>query len=105
MKNDRLLMFYEEKCDPCVVMEPIVNKLEKELGTKIDRLEVWYNQGNKQLLDKYAGLATVPFFYNEKTGEKIEGETDYETLKNWAHLDSRLASKRAPQSEATTKKT
>ena len=96
MKKKRLLMFYEEKCDPCVVMEPIVNKLEKELGTKIDRLEVWYNQSNKQLLDKYAGLATVPFFYNEKTGEKIEGETDYETLKNWVRLDSRLSLKRAP---------
>ena len=104
MKKKRLLMFYEEKCDPCVVMEPIVNKLEKELGTKIDRLEVWYNQSNKKLLGKYAGLATVPFFYNEKTGEKIEGETDYETLKNWVRLDYRLSLKRAPQREVTTKK-
>lgn len=95
MKNNRLLMFYEEKCDPCVVMEPIVAELEKELETKIDRLEVWYNQSNRQLLDKYAGFVMVPFFYNEKTGQKISGETDYKTLKNWARLDSRLASKRA----------
>ena len=84
MKNNRLLMFYEEKCDPCVVMEPIVSKLEKELGAKIDRLEVWYNQGNRKLLNKYADFATVPFFFNEKTGKKIAGETDYETLVNWA---------------------
>jgi len=98
MKNDRLLMFYEEKCDPCVVMEPIVVKLERELGAKIDRLEVWYNQSNRQLLDKYAGFATVPFFYNEKTDQKISGETDYETLKSWARLGS-------PQGETSTKET
>ena len=98
MKNDRLLMFYEEKCDPCVVMESIVDKLERELGAKIDRLEVWYNHNNKKLLDKYAGFATVPFFYNEKTDQKISGETDYETLKSWASLDS-------PQGETSTKET
>lgn len=78
-------MFYEENCDPCVVMEPVVNKVEKELGVKIDRLEVWYNKNNKRLLEKYAGFATVPFFYNEATGKKISGETNYETLKKWAH--------------------
>lgn len=91
-------MFYEEKCDPCVVMEPIVDKLEKELNVKIDRLEVWYNQSNRQLLDKYADFTIVPFFYNEKTSQKISGETDYETLKNWVHLDSL-------QGETSTKKT
>ncbi len=65
-------------------MEPIVSKLEKELGAKIYRLEVWYNYANRRLLDKYAGIASVPFFYNEKTGKKIAGEADYETLRNWA---------------------
>jgi len=84
MKDKRLLMFYEEKCDPCVVMEPLVQKIEKELGVNVDRLEVWGNQENKRLLEKYAGVSMVPFFYNESTGVKISGETDFGTLKKWA---------------------
>lgn len=84
MKEKRLLMFYEDKCDPCIVMEPLVDRLENELNLKLVRLEVWYNKNNRELLGKYAGLATVPFFYNEVTGKKISGEADYESLKNWA---------------------
>ena len=84
MTNDRLLMFYEEECDPCVVMETLVQKIEKELGVNIDRLEVWGNQENKHLLEKYAGVSIVPFFYNESTGVRISGETDFGTLKKWA---------------------
>ena len=81
-------MFYEEKCEPCVAMEPLVDKLESELDLKVDRLEVWNNPDNKQLLDKYAGVSMVPFFYNEATGAKINGESDYEALKLWARFDS-----------------
>ena len=84
MTNDRLLMFYEEECDPCVVMETLVQKIEKELGVNIDRLEVWGNQENKHLLEKYSGVSIVPLFYNESTGVRISGETDFGTLKKWA---------------------
>lgn len=91
MKDKRLLMFYEEKCDPCVVMEPVVDRLEKEFNVRVDRLEAWHNKRNKELLEEYAGLAILPFFYNEATGKKISGETDYETLKNWALPTGRQA--------------
>ena len=84
MSKKRLLMFYEDKCNPCVVMEPLVDRLEKELDVKIDKLEVWYNEGNRELLTEYAGLPTVPFFYNEETRKNISGESDYEALKTWA---------------------
>lgn len=77
-------MFYSDNCDPCVVMDPLVSELEKSEDVKVERFEVWYNQENKKLLGEYAGFATIPFFYNEKTGQKISGETDYETLKTWA---------------------
>lgn len=77
-------MFYSDNCEPCVVMEPLVQRLEKEEGVKVERLEVWYNEKNKALLEKYAGVSTIPFFYNEATGKKIVGETDYESLKKWA---------------------
>ena len=66
------------------MMRLLVEKLEKELNLKVDSLEVWYDQENKKLLEKYAGLMTVPFFYNEATGKKISGETDFGTLERWA---------------------
>lgn len=86
MSDKQLLMFYEDNCEPCVVVEPFVTRLEKEHGVKINRLEVMNNQKNRQLLEKHAGLSMVPFFYNEITGQKISGETDYETLKKWASV-------------------
>ncbi|MCH7541644.1 thioredoxin family protein [Patescibacteria group bacterium] len=84
MSDSPLLMFYEDNCEPCVVVEPFVTRLEKELDVKINRLEAMNNRKNRQLLEKHAGLSMVPFFYNKKTGKKIAGETDYETLKKWA---------------------
>ena len=84
MNEKRLIMFYEEKCVPCVVMEPLVNKLEKEIGVRIERFEAMSNEKNHLLLERYAGISMVPFFYNEITGEKISGESDYESLKKWA---------------------
>ena len=84
MGRKRLIMFYEEKCEPCVAMEPLIKELEKELGIKIDKIEALRNEKNHQLLEKYAGVSMVPFFYNEVTGEKITGESDYDSLKKWA---------------------
>ena len=62
----------------------LVEKLEKNHNLKVDRFEAWYNQKNKKLLERHVGLATVPFFYNEITGKKISGETDFDTLEKWA---------------------
>ncbi len=84
MNEKRLIMFYEEKCVPCVAMEPLINQLEKELGVKIAKLEAMRDEKNRQLLERYAGVSMVPFFYNEITGERMSGESDYESLKKWA---------------------
>ncbi len=84
MSEKRLIMFYEEQCAPCVAMEPLINELEKNLGIKIEKLEAMSNEKNRQLLEKYAGVSMVPFFYNEDTGAKISGEADYNSLKKWA---------------------
>lgn len=84
MNEKRLIMFYEEQCVPCVAMEPLINQLEKELGIKINKLEAISNEKNHLLLERYAGVSMVPFFYNEITGEKISGECDYDSLKKWA---------------------
>ena len=91
--GDRLIQFYGTECVHCKEMEPIVERVEKNLGVKITKLEVWHNSENAKLLKKYEKdekgnefCGGVPFFYNEKTGKKICGNTKYEKLKAWAEV-------------------
>ena len=91
MAKDRLIEFYGTECVHCKEMESLIEKLNKEHGIKITRLEVWHNSENAKLMQKYDKDETgnefcggVPFFYNEKTGKKICGNTKYEKLKAWA---------------------
>jgi thiol-disulfide isomerase/thioredoxin len=91
MSGDRLIEFYGTECVHCKEMKPIIEKVEKELGVKITRLEVWHNSENAKLLQQYDKdengnefCGGIPFFYNEKTGKKICGNTSFEKLKDWA---------------------
>jgi len=67
-------------------MEPLIEKLEKEEGIKIERLEVWHNADNLKIMREYdkGYCGGVPFFYNKKTGKWICGSTTYEKFKEWA---------------------
>ena len=80
-----LLEFYGTECHFCIEMKPMIEKLEKELKLKIEKIEVWHNSKNAELLKKYdKGLCGgVPFFFNKKTGTFICGFADYDELKNW----------------------
>ena len=82
----RLIMFTGTECTHCHEMEPLVEKLEQELGIKVERLEVWHNEENNALREKLDNgrCGGIPFFYNEKTKEVICGNTDFEALKAWA---------------------
>lgn len=81
-----LLEFYGTECRHCREMEPLIARLEEELGLTVTRLEVWHNQANAALLRQYdqGYCGGVPFFYNTKTGQWLCGSVDYETLKRWA---------------------
>ena len=81
-----LLSFYGRECPHCVTMEPIIEKLQKETGVKVDRLEVWYNEDNAKILATYDKdfCGGVPFFFNTETKKWICGEASYEELKAWA---------------------
>lgn len=81
-----LLEFYGEECPHCEDMHLLVAKLEKELGVKLEKYEIWHNEKNSKLMDKYDKnfCGGVPFFYNTKTNKWICGSTDYEELKGWA---------------------
>ncbi len=78
-----LLDFYGTECVKCKEMDPLIERLEKETGKKVKKLEVWHNEKNAKLLEKYGGRS-VPFFYNTKTGKSLFGVVDYETFKKWA---------------------
>jgi thiol-disulfide isomerase/thioredoxin len=85
-KEKRLLEFWGRECPHCKAMKPLVERLGKKLGVKVEQLEVWHNEKNARLYEQYdRGLCGgVPFFFNETTGEWICGETTYERLKAWA---------------------
>ena len=63
-----------------------LEKLEKEEGIKITKLETWHDSKNAELLKKYddGKCGGVPFFYDEKTKKFICGSVDYEEFKKWA---------------------
>jgi hypothetical protein len=81
-----LTMFTGTECVHCHEMEPLVERLEKEEGVKVERLEVWHNAKNAELLQSIdkGFCGGIPFFFNSKTGKWICGATSYEKLKAWA---------------------
>lgn len=81
-----LLEFYGRECPHCKNMDPLIKKLEKEEGKKVERYEVWHNNGNAKKMEGYDNgrCGGVPFFVNTKTDEIICGEASYESLKAWA---------------------
>jgi thiol-disulfide isomerase/thioredoxin len=91
MMGDRLLMFSGAECKHCKEMDPIVEQVNKELNVKIEHVEVWHDSNNKKIMESYDKddngkefCGGVPFFYNEKTGAKICGNTTVEKMKAWA---------------------
>ena len=83
--GERLLDFYGTECPHCIEMDPLIERLEKEEGIKITRLEVWHNSKNDELRRKMDKIdcGGVPFFFNEKTGKALCGSNSYEKLKKW----------------------
>ena len=78
--------FYGEECPHCHAMMPLIDKLEKETGVSVERLETWHDEKNAAKLaelDKnFCG--GVPFFFNTESGKWICGEAGYDELKAWA---------------------
>ena len=86
LKKMGLLMFYGEECKHCHEMFPLIDKLEKEKGVKVERIETWHSSGNKKKLDKLDNgqCGGVPFFYNEETKATMCGAGKYDKLVKWA---------------------
>jgi hypothetical protein len=73
-------------------MHPLVDKLEQETGVSIERLEIWHDEKNADLMRSYrpiisakcGGQLRVPTFLNTETNDAVCGEMPYEKLKDWA---------------------
>jgi len=73
-------------------MMPHVDRLEKEEKVKFDRLEVWHDEKNADLMRSYrpviapkcGGQLRTPTFFNPETSDVLCGEVSYEKLRDWA---------------------
>lgn len=48
------LEFYGTECPHCINMHPLVERLEKEEGVKVEKYEVWHNEENAKKMREYA---------------------------------------------------
>lgn len=83
--NCYLLEFHTDNCDQCEQMEPVLQRLEDDLGTKIRRINVLRRREFLGLLecvghDEFGGF---PFYFNRRTAQAVGGATSYYNLKKW----------------------
>ena len=86
-----IIFFHGADCPHCAVMRPIVAKLEKELGVKAKKLEVWNNEKNADKMREFADIIMkagggdlgVPAFVDVKNNEAQCGEMSEKKLKKW----------------------
>jgi thiol-disulfide isomerase/thioredoxin len=81
-----LLEFYGRECPHCIAIRPFLELLEKEELVQIKRYEVWHDQENAKIMEKYAKdrCEGVPFLFNTETKDFVCGEADYKRIKEWA---------------------
>jgi thiol-disulfide isomerase/thioredoxin len=86
----KFIEFYGEGCPHCAKMAPIVAQVENETGVHFEKLEVWYNDTNKLVYQKYQDYITrdckllgVPTFLSMKTNKSVCGEMSADDLKNF----------------------
>ncbi len=85
-------MFWARECPHCKNMMPLVDRLMDEEGVEIEKLEIWHNEENADLMRSYkdviapkcGGQLRTPTFFDTETNDVICGEVEYEVLKEWA---------------------
>lgn len=81
-----LLEFYGKECGHCLAMDPLVKRLEQELGVTVTKYETWHDDANERMRAEHdkGRCGGVPLFVNTDTDAIICGETSYDELKAWA---------------------
>ncbi len=86
-----IIMYHGLNCPHCRKMMPLIDKLEKEEGIKIEKKEVWHDEKNanemrskSEIIKKSCeGSLGTPTFLSNKTNNAICGEKSYEEFKKW----------------------
>lgn len=65
----KLLDFWAPWCNPCKIMDPIIEEIEKELGDKITVEKINVDE-DRQKSSKY-GVMSIPTYILEKDGQEI----------------------------------
>ena len=89
---EKKIMFWAKECPHCRNMMPLVDRLIEEEGVKIEKLEIWHNEENADLMRSYkdvilpkcGGQLRTPTFFDTETNDVICGEVEHEVLKEWA---------------------
>jgi hypothetical protein len=83
--TEYLLEFVADSSQQCKLMEPLVHRLEEDLGTTVRRIDIHARPDYMTLFDAVGGQegGNVPFFYNRRTARAICGATPYDNLQAW----------------------
>lgn len=91
MNASHIIMFCGATCPYCHAIVPALDRLEKEDGVVIERLEVWNHPENRKRMDalkhlyekECGGNMIVPSFYDPATERLLCNPGSYEKLKAW----------------------
>ena len=86
-----LLEFHTDNLEHAAQMEPVLKRLERELKTKVRRLNIYRKRDLYTVLEQigHDECGQLPFYYNRRTGQAICGPTTYMNLKRWGMGDLR----------------
>eukprot|EP01031_Cornospumella_fuschlensis_P041916 gene41916-51170_t len=81
-----MIAFTADNNDACQEMEPVIQRLEKDLRIKVRRININRRPDFVMLYEAVGGMSTstVPFFYNRRTAQAISGPSPYDNLKRLA---------------------
>lgn len=84
-----LLEFHTDNNDMVTQMEPVLQRLEEDLDTKVRRINIFRRKEFMGLLEAigFDECGSIPFYYNRRTGQAICGPTSYLNLKRWGTGD------------------
>ena len=84
--DPNLVFFFGGRCPFTERVGPEVVCLQRILGRKITRLEVWEDEKNQAQYEASGGASCggVPYFYNSTTGKSVCGAAPCAHLVKWA---------------------
>ena len=83
--NSYIMEFHHDGCDHAEQMEPVLQRLEDDLDTKVRRINVSRRKEFFQLLHAvgHDECGSFPFYYNRRTGQAVCGATSYMNLRRY----------------------